>query len=93
MAKSRYGRSSGPMEARTTDALSIVFSKDRRHVAFVTRGGEKRRVVLDGQQGPEYDRIGTLIFQPNGTRLAYVAGTVGNVLWSSMARLAPHMTA
>ncbi len=51
------------------------FSKDGCHVAIATKRGDKQIVVVDGQEGPEYDMIFQVgpIFSPDGKRLAYAA--------------------
>ncbi len=52
-----------------------VVSKDGRHVAYVTRKGNKSLLVVDGKSGPEYDGINsrTVAFSPDGKRVACVA--------------------
>ena len=42
-------------------------------VAYVARRGEKFLVVVDGKEGPEYDRIRVSApsFSPDSRRLAY----------------------
>ena len=55
-----------------------VLSVDGQHCAYVAKKGEKWLVVLDGQEGPEYDKIGKfgffeLIFSEDGERFAYAA--------------------
>lgn len=48
-----------------------VFSPDGRRVAYVTKPGEKRAVVVDGKEGKIYDEIGftylTIILDQMGT--------------------------
>ena len=41
---------------------TLTLSPDDRHVAYVTR--DTRRVVLDGQPQPTFDRIVYPLFQP-----------------------------
>jgi roadblock/LC7 domain-containing protein len=38
-------------------APMIAFSADSRHVAYVARAGKEEWVVLDGQNGPQYDEV------------------------------------
>lgn len=49
-----------------------VFSADARRIAFIAKRPDGFVAVLDGQEGPLYDRIGRLAFGP-GDRLAYAA--------------------
>ena len=56
-----------------TDVSGGNCSLDGWHMAYVTRKGDKQLVVLDGQAGPEYNRIGLPTWSPDGLRLAYVA--------------------
>jgi Tol biopolymer transport system component len=53
----------------------IKFSPDGRRVAYVARKGVKFLVVVDGKEGPEYDRIrvGAPSFSPDSRRLSYFA--------------------
>ncbi len=50
-------------------------SPDNRRVAFAARTGHKRLVVVDGENGKEYDNImdGTPVFSSNSQRIAYAA--------------------
>ncbi|MFH1009684.1 MAG: hypothetical protein V1784_00440, partial [bacterium] len=54
---------------------SVVVSPDGRRVAYVARRRDKQVVVVDGQEGKEYDKIGilSLEFSPDGKRVAYRA--------------------
>ncbi len=53
----------------------IKFSRDGRRVAYVAGRGKKFLVVVDGKEGPEYDRIsvGAPSFSPDGRRVSYFA--------------------
>ncbi|MGD0463919.1 MAG: hypothetical protein ABSB74_15655, partial [Tepidisphaeraceae bacterium] len=64
----------GPMDA---EVLYPVFSRDGRHFAYVARRDQMLCVVVDGQAGAEYDDIGedSVIFSPDGKRVAYAAKT------------------
>lgn len=77
------GRVVAKLPTRTPD-LSLVFSEDGRHVAFVQRrtclGESQGRcpespefVVTDGRPGPEYASIRALVLSPDGSRVAFVA--------------------
>ncbi len=48
-------------------------SPDSKRVAYVAEGGDKRFVVVDGEEGKQYDGISNLIFSPDSKRVAYVA--------------------
>jgi hypothetical protein len=49
-----------------------LFSPDGR-LTYAARRGSQWFAVLDGQEGPPYDAIGTLVFSAQGGRLAYTA--------------------
>jgi len=60
--------------AYPAEARDVVFSQDRRHVAYVMPRGQKQCVVVDGQVGAEYDEICKgPIFSPYSNRVAYIA--------------------
>ncbi|MDW8026564.1 MAG: hypothetical protein RMK18_11970, partial [Armatimonadota bacterium] len=46
---------------------------DSKRFAYEARRGGKEFVVVDGEEGKEYDGIGTLIFSPDSKHLAYGA--------------------
>jgi len=53
---------------------SLVFSPDSKHVAFIAQQGIKQFIVVDGQQGPGYDILGSApVFSPDGKYVAYAA--------------------
>ena len=58
---------------------SVVFSPDSQRLAYAINDGGKLLVVVDGQQGEQYDRIehGSLLFSPDSQQLAYVARRAG----------------
>ncbi len=60
----------------------IKFSPNGRRVAYVARRGEKFLVVVDGKEGPEYDRlrVGAPNFSPDSRRLAYFAERGGKTI-------------
>lgn len=49
-----------------------VFSADAKRIAFVAKRPDGFVAVLDGQEGPVFDRIGRLAFRPDG-HLTYAA--------------------
>ena len=53
------------------------FSPDGAHVAFGARRGKSRFVVLDGEPGPAFDRVGPPRFSVSG-RLAYLSEAQGS---------------
>ena len=66
--------------ARSTAGLigvpgSFLFSPDSRRLAYGATVGDKRLVVVDGEEGKQYDEIGTcsLVFSPDSRRIAYTA--------------------
>lgn len=52
---------------------SVVFSSDKKSMAYVAGDGNKNFVVLDGVEGTHFDEIYDLRFSPVGSRLAYGA--------------------
>ncbi|HJM63261.1 MAG TPA: hypothetical protein QGF50_06080 [Roseibacillus sp.] len=52
---------------------SVIFSADRKSMAYVAGDGNKNFVVLDGAEGAKFDEIYDLRFSPVGSRLAYGA--------------------
>ena len=52
---------------------SLMVSPDSRRLAYLAQHGDKWLVVVDGQEGKEYDGIGALLFSPDGQRVAYGA--------------------
>ena len=56
------------------DKKSVTVSPDCRRVAYIARSGEKRLVIVDGQEQKEYDRIerDSLLFSPDSQQVAYV---------------------
>jgi hypothetical protein len=57
------------------DIGPIIFSTDGKRVAYPAKRGSKWVMVVDGQEGPEYDEIGLSsdIFSPDSKRLVYGA--------------------
>jgi hypothetical protein len=52
---------------------SVVFSADKKSMAYVAGDGNKNFVVLDGVEGPAFDQVADLRFSPGGSVLAYRA--------------------
>jgi hypothetical protein len=52
---------------------SVVFSMDKKSMAYVAGDGNKNFVVLDGVEGPAFDDVFDLRFSPVGSRLSYGA--------------------
>ena len=52
---------------------SVVFSADKKSMAYVAGDGNKNFVVLDGKEGPAFDQVADLRFSPAGSVLAYRA--------------------
>ena len=52
---------------------SVVFSSDKKSMAYVAGDGIKNFVVLDGVEGPAFDEIYGLRFAPIGSQFAYGA--------------------
>jgi Tol biopolymer transport system component len=66
----------GWVEPRAYDEIGvIVFSPDGRRVAYTSKSGTAWRVVVDGNEGPEFDDVCStcLRFSPDGRRLVYGA--------------------
>jgi len=61
-------------------AESLLFSPDGGRLAYSARDGEKWFVVVDGQAGPEFDAVGTVVFNGNAEHFAYPAWLGRNVL-------------
>lgn len=54
---------------------SFVFSPNARRTAYLAAGGQKVRVVVDGEAGKEYDEVvsGSLMFSPDSRHTGYIA--------------------
>ena len=58
----------------TYDAIgSLVWSPDRKRLAYSARRGNRWHVVLDGTPGPGYEWVNWLAFSPDGRRFVYGA--------------------
>jgi hypothetical protein len=56
-----------------SQALDIYDSPDLRRIAYTAKVGNKKFVVLDGQEGKQYDWVDELTFSPDSKRFAYIA--------------------
>lgn len=82
----------GKRYGKTYDGIKDpVFSPDGSQLAFVTRNGDKHRVVVNNNNGTEYDMVVGPQFSPDNSRLIYrarqdgrrfvvVADTKGNTM-------------
>ena len=52
---------------------SVVFSADKKSMAYIAGDGNKNFVVLNGMEGPAFDQVADLRFSPTGSVLAYRA--------------------
>lgn len=59
--------------AESNSLQSSVCSPDCNRMACIFKEGDKEYVVVDGNQGKQYDNITELKFGPNGKRFAYAA--------------------
>ncbi len=59
------------------EAAGLVYSKDSRFYAYAARKGRNWFVVVNGKEGPEFDRVITPKFSSDNTRLVYIAGKAG----------------
>ena len=53
----------------------LAFSPDGKHLAYAARRGAVWRMVLDGQEGPEFAGVALPIFSPADQHLVYFART------------------
>jgi hypothetical protein len=63
----------GLREGLYEEAEGLVYSDDGRSHAYAARRGERWFLVLNGKEGPPFDRVVTPRFSPDGTRVAYRA--------------------
>lgn len=68
-------------------ATRLVFSPDSKHLAYAAKRNGKWVVVVDGQEGAEYDDIGvgSPAFSPDGKRIAYSEKTDAKAPWAVVA--------
>lgn len=60
-------------ETRYDEASGLAYSKDGRHHAYAARNGDKWFVVVNGKEGPVFDKVVTPLFNPEGTFVVYRA--------------------
>jgi len=83
--------SGGPSQNRYKEIADVVFSNDARNHAYVAIKDERFLIVVNGKEGPFYDRVITPQFSPDGKFMIYrarkdnkrfvvVADTTGKVI-------------
>ena len=55
------------------EAVNLVYSKDARFYAYAARKGRNWFVVVNGKEGPAFDRVVTPLFSPDSKYLVYRA--------------------
>lgn len=81
----------GGKKERYDEAADLVYGKDSSMHAYAARKGNNWFIVVNGREGPVFDRVVSPLFSPDGTLLAYrarkdgkrfvvVADAAGNVL-------------
>jgi hypothetical protein len=55
------------------EAADLAYSKDARLYVYAARKGENWFVVVNGKEGPAFDRVVLPVFSPDGKRLVYRA--------------------
>jgi WD40 repeat protein len=66
-----FFRDSSLFKKSYKETATMVFSKDGRQNAYLARNDESTIVVVNGNEGPKYDKIVTPMFSPDGTVLVY----------------------
>jgi hypothetical protein len=64
-------------EKQYEEAAELVYNKDGSCHAYTARSGKNWFVVLNGREGPAFDRVVTPRFSPDGTLLTYRARNNG----------------
>ena len=50
-------------------------SRDGKRLAYIAKRAGRGFIVCDGVEGPHYDSVNSPAFSPDGTKVAYAAGT------------------
>lgn len=58
---------------RYDEASDLVFGRDSSRYAYAARRGKEWFVVVNGLEGPAFDRVVSPVFSPDGKRLVYRA--------------------
>jgi Tol biopolymer transport system component len=66
-----------PEEKRYEEAADLVYSGDSTMQAYTARKGDSWFIVLNGKEGPAFDRVVTPLFSPDNSRLIYRARKEG----------------
>jgi hypothetical protein len=70
----RFREPLGPQareEASYDEAGALVYSRDGRFHAYAARRGETWFLVLNGKEGPPFDRVVSPVFRKDGAMVAY----------------------
>jgi tetratricopeptide (TPR) repeat protein len=70
------GGKAGP-ECDNIGEPGLVFSPDRKRLAYRALRGGKQVMVIDGQANQDYDASSNLIFSPDSKRVAFLAQKAG----------------
>jgi hypothetical protein len=63
----------GQSEATYDEGEGLVYDGDGRSLAFAARKGASWLLVVNGREGPPFDRVVTPVFSPDGKRVVYRA--------------------
>src|SRR5262249_61884650 len=65
----------GDVESKSYDNVwqTMWYSADGKRYAFVASDGKKLHVVSEGNEGPPFDNVRSLIFSRDGKRVMYAA--------------------
>ncbi|HEX9114307.1 MAG TPA: hypothetical protein VF888_08175, partial [Nitrospirota bacterium] len=55
------------------EAAGLAYSKDSRNYAYTAREGGNWFIVVNGKEGPAFDKVVTPVFSPDGKSLVYRA--------------------
>ncbi|TWJ32962.1 WD40 repeat protein [Geobacter argillaceus] len=62
-----------PKEKQYDEAAELVYNRDGSRHAYTARNGKNWFLVVNGKEGPAFDRVVTPMFSPDGSRLIYRA--------------------